>query len=69
VIGANEEKEEFHTLFGRLKGNRQKYFKCFRMGISKLENFKEVLSTDNKTNNTQWRRNIRTEERLTLTLR
>ena len=46
MIGANEEKEEFHTQFGCLKGNRQKYFNYFRMGISKFENFKELLSTD-----------------------
>jgi putative NADPH-quinone reductase len=52
VIGANEEKEEFQAMFGRLKCNRQKCFKYFRMGISKFEIFKELLSTDNKTNNT-----------------
>jgi len=42
VIGANEEKERFQAMFGRLKCNRQKYFKYFRMGISKFENVKEL---------------------------
>jgi len=34
VNGANDDdEEEFYTLFGSPKGNRQKYFKYFRMGF------------------------------------
>ena len=41
VFAAKEEDAEFHTLFGRLKDNRQKWFKYFKMGTSKFENFKK----------------------------
>jgi hypothetical protein len=40
-----KEEREFHTLFGRLKNNRQQCFQYSRMGISKFENFKELLPT------------------------
>ena len=46
VFRATEEEWEFHTVFGHLKGDRQKFFRYFR--FSKLENFKVLLSTDNK---------------------
>jgi len=69
VFRAREEEGEFHTLFGRLKDDRQKFFKYFRMSFSKFENLKQLLHTDIEKKNTRWRRNIRTEERLALTLR
>jgi hypothetical protein len=37
VFRAREEEGEFHTLFGRLKDDGQKFYKYFRMGISKFE--------------------------------
>jgi hypothetical protein len=57
-----EEEEEFHTLFERLKDARQNFFKYFRMSISKCENLKQLLPTDNQKMNARWRRSIRTEE-------
>jgi hypothetical protein len=50
-------------MFGRLKNNTQKFFKYFRLGVSKFENFRALLPTDSRKN-TQWRRSIATEERL-----
>ena len=38
VFRAREEEGEFHTLFGRLKDDRQKLFKYFIMSFSKFEN-------------------------------
>jgi hypothetical protein len=37
VFRAREEEGEFHTLFGRLKDDRQKCYKYFRMSVSKFE--------------------------------
>ena len=54
VFPATEEQEEFHTLFGRIEDDRQKFFK-----FSKFENFKELLPTDNQKENTQWRLSIK----------
>ena len=69
MFRARGEEGEFHTPFGRLKDERQKFFKYFRMSFSKFENLKQLLHTDIEKNNTRWRRCKRTEERLTLTLR
>jgi len=69
VFRAREEEGKFHTLFGRFKDNRQKFFKYFRMSFSKFENLKQLLHTDIEKKNTRWRRSIRTEERLALTLK
>jgi hypothetical protein len=69
VFRAREEEGEFHTLFGRLKDDRQKCFKYFRMSVSKSESFKQLLHTVIEKKNTRWRRSIRTEERLALTVR
>jgi hypothetical protein len=65
-----EKKEgEFHSLFGRLKDGRQKFFKYFRMSFPKFENLKLFLHTEIEKKYTRWRWSIRTEERLTLTVR
>jgi len=56
-------------VFGRLKEERQKFFKYCRLSFSKFENLKQLLHTDIEKKNRRWRRSIRTEERLTLTLR
>jgi len=69
VFRAREEEEEYHTLFGRLIDVKQTIFKYFGMSSSKVENLKQLLHTDTEKKNTRWRRSIRTEERLTLTLR
>jgi hypothetical protein len=69
VCFEQKKRKEHFTLFGRTKDNRQKFFKYFRMGILKFENFKELLLTDNQKKNTQWRRSIKTLERLALALR
>jgi hypothetical protein len=69
VFRAREEEVEFHTLFGRLKDDMQKFFKYFRMSFSKFETLKQLLHTDIEKKNTRWRRSIRTKERLALTLR
>ena len=69
VFRAREEEGKFHNLFGRLKDDRQKFFKYFRMSFSKFENLKQLFHTDIEKKNTRRRRNIRTEERLALTLR
>jgi arginyl-tRNA--protein-N-Asp/Glu arginylyltransferase len=69
VFRAREEEGEFHTLFRRLKDDRQKFFKYFRMSISKFENLKQLLHTDIEKNNTRWRRSTTVDERLALTLR
>jgi len=69
VFRASEEEVEFHTLFGRLKDDRQTFFKHFRMSFSKFENLKQLLHTDIEKKNIRWRRSIRTEERLALTLK
>ena len=68
VFRAREEEGEFHTLFGRLKVERQTFFKYFRMSISKFGNLKQLLHTDIEKN-TRRRRSITAEERLALTLR
>jgi hypothetical protein len=60
---------EFHTLFGRLKDDRQKFFKYFRRIFSKFENLKQLLDRDSEKKNTRWRRSVGTEERMTLPLR
>jgi hypothetical protein len=52
-----------------MKDNRQQFFKYFRMGILKFENFKELLLTDNQKKNMQWRHSLKILERLALTLR
>ena len=65
---ASEEEGEFHTLFGRLKDDRQNFFKYFRMLFSKFENLKQLLHTYTEKQNTSWRRSVRTKERLALTL-
>jgi len=49
--------------------DRQKLFKYFRMSFLKFENLKQLLHTDIEKKNIRWRRSIRTEERLALTLR
>jgi hypothetical protein len=49
---AREEDGEFHTLFGRLNDDRQKFFKYFRMSFSKFENLKQMLQTDTEKKNT-----------------
>jgi len=69
VFRAREEEGKFHTLFGRLKDDKQKFFKYFRMSFSKSENMKQLLHTDIENKNTRWRWGIRAEERLALTLR
>ena len=69
MFQAREEEGEFHTLFGHLKDDRQKLFKYFRMSFSRSENLKQLLHTDIEKKNTRWRRSIRTEKRLALTLR
>jgi len=69
VFRAREEEGEFHILFGHLKDDRQKIFKYFRMSLSKFENLKLLLHTVIEKKNTRWRRSIRTEERLAITLR
>ena len=69
MFRAREEEGEFHILFGHLKDDRQKIFKYFRMSLSKFENLKLLLHTVIEKKNTRWRRSIRTEERLAITLR
>jgi len=69
VFRAREEEGEFHTLFGRLKDVRQKFFKYFRVSFSKSENLKQLLHTAIEKKNTRWRRSVRTEERRALTVR
>jgi hypothetical protein len=64
VFRAREEEGEFHTLFGRLKDDWQKFYKYLRMSVSKFENLKQLLHTVIEKKNTRWRRSIRTEERL-----
>jgi hypothetical protein len=68
VFRTREEEGEFHTLFGRLKDDGQKFFKYFRMSFSKFENLKLLLQTHIEKMNTRWRRSIKTEERLALRL-
>jgi hypothetical protein len=69
VFRTREEEGEFRTLFRRLKDDRQKIFKYFRMSISKFENLKQLLHTDIEKKNRRWRHSITVEERLALTLR
>jgi hypothetical protein len=64
VFRAREENGEFHTLFGRLKDDRQKFYRYFRMSVLKFENLKQLLHTVIEKKNTRWRRSITTEERL-----
>ena len=59
-------KENFTFCFDACK--MTKFFKCFRMGISKFEKFKELLLTDSQKKKTQWRRRL-TTQRLTITVR
>jgi hypothetical protein len=67
VAREREGEGELHSLLGCLKDDRQKFFKYFRMSFSKFENLKQLLHTDIEKKHTQWRWNIRTEERLALT--
>jgi hypothetical protein len=43
VSRARLEEGEFHTTFGRVKDDRQKFFKYFKTSFSKFENLKQVL--------------------------
>jgi hypothetical protein len=61
MFWAKEEEGEFHTLFGLRKVTNKYFFKYFRMGISKFDDFKELVPTDNHNKNTQWRRSTTTE--------
>jgi hypothetical protein len=45
---ASEEEGEFHIHVGRLKNDGQKFFKYFRMSISKFENLKQLLPTEKR---------------------
>jgi hypothetical protein len=55
-------------MFESMKDDRQNFVKCFR--FSKFEKVKkELLPTDNQKENTQWRRSIKIEEIMALTLR
>ena len=38
----------FHTLYERLKDDRENFFKYFRMSNSKSENLKQLLHTNNE---------------------
>ena len=69
MFRAREEEGELHTLFGRLKDDRQKFFKYFRISFSKFENLKQLLHTDIEKKNTRRRRSVRTEERRASTVR
>jgi len=69
VFRAREEEGEFQTVFGRLKDDRQQFFKYFRMIFSKFENLKQLLHTDIEKKNTRWRRSVRTEDRQASTVR
>ena len=69
MFRAREEEGEFHTLFGRLKDDRQEVFKYFRISFSKFENLKQLLHTDIEKKNTRRRRSVRTEERRASTVR
>jgi hypothetical protein len=53
VFRAREEEGEFHTLFGRLKDDRQKFYKHFRMSVSKFDNLKQLLHTVIEKKNTR----------------
>jgi predicted DNA-binding WGR domain protein len=48
VSRASEQERELHIQFGRLKNVAQKFFKYFRMSISKFENLKQLLPTDKR---------------------
>ena len=69
MFRAREEEGEFQTVFGRLKDDRQQFFKYFRMIFSKFENLKQLLHTDIEKKNTRWRRSVRTEDRQASTVR
>jgi hypothetical protein len=51
VFRAREQEGEFHTLFGRPKDD--KFFKYFRIGISKDEYLKQLLHIDIEKKNTR----------------
>jgi hypothetical protein len=53
VFRAREEEGDFPTLFGRLKDDRQKFFKYFEMSFSMSENLKQFLHTDIEKKNTR----------------
>jgi len=40
-------------MFGRMKDIMQKFFKYFRIGVLKFENFKALLPTDSRKKNSQ----------------
>jgi hypothetical protein len=60
VFRKREEEGDFHNLFGRLKDNRQFFFKYFRMSSSKFENLEQLLRIYIEKKNTRRRRSIRT---------
>jgi hypothetical protein len=64
VCFEQKKRKEHFTLFGHMKDKRQNFLMYFRVGILKFENVKELLPTDNRKKNMQWRRSIKTLERL-----
>jgi hypothetical protein len=48
IIRLEQAKRKNFTLLGRLKNEGQKFFKYFRMSISKFENLKQLLPTDKR---------------------
>jgi hypothetical protein len=48
VSRASAEEGEFRIQFGRLKNERQKFVKYFRMSIWKFEKLKQLLRTDKR---------------------
>jgi hypothetical protein len=53
VFREREKEGEFHTAFGRLKDERQKFFNNFRMSFTKFENLKQLLHTVIEKKNTR----------------
>jgi hypothetical protein len=47
VFRAREEEGEFHTLLGRLNDDRQKFYKYFRMSVSKFEALMSLHQNNN----------------------
>ncbi|XP_068084402.1 putative nuclease HARBI1 [Anabrus simplex] len=69
LFTTRDEEGEFHTIFGRLRNDQEKFVKYFRMSYSKFDNLLQQLKPHLTKKNSKWRKSISAEERLALTLR
>ena len=69
IFRARLNEGEFHTLFGRLQQDEQKFYKYYRMSSEKFNELFDLLRIPLTKQNTKFRQSISPQERLTVFLR